>query len=52
MRSRGGNLSTRYLFHDHDGLPRDGLEGRPLPRFLTPREVIHSCTIFYFLVIL
>ena len=38
----GGNLSTRYLFHDPEGSPRDGVDGRPLPRFLTPREVIDS----------
>lgn len=32
-----GNFTTRFVFEDSNGSPRDGVTGRR-PRFLTPRE--------------
>ena len=36
-----GNFTTRFVFEESDGSPRDGVTGRR-PRFLTPRECARS----------
>jgi DNA (cytosine-5)-methyltransferase 1 len=35
---RVGSFSTKFVFEEADGTIRDGENGNPLPRFLTPRE--------------